>query len=286
MLSNKVSEIMTSEMITAGVSSTVFDVMELMAAKNVGRVVITDKQIPVGFFTEQDVLRRVMNKKLDTKTTGIRKFMTSQIRAVRQEDHIVDALGKMYQSKFRHLLVRGEKGAIVGMVSMRRILKLAVELGRGLKETQIIGSIMSGDPNTVDASQSIYETIEVMIKRNTNCVIVLSNSEPKGIFTERDVLKRVAVKEIDTKKTPIEKVMTADFVTMPHSALVGEVLAEMYQRGFRHIPILGDQGDLVGIVSMRDVLKYAKALDIDENVRKTWKEIKEFWDSEEHFTPG
>ncbi|MBI2987911.1 MAG: CBS domain-containing protein [Deltaproteobacteria bacterium] len=286
MLSNKVSEIMTREMTTVEVSSTVFAAMEVMAAKNVGRAVITDNQVPVGIFTEHDVLKRVMNKKLEPKKTGIKRVMTSPIDTVQQEAHIVEALGKMYKSKFRHLLVRGEKGGIVGMISMRRILKLAAESGRGLRETQTIGSIMSADLITVDASQSIYETIELMIKKETNCILVLSAGEPKGIFTERDVLKRVAVKEIDTKKTPIAEVMTADFVTMPHSALVGEVLVEMYERGFRHIPVLGDSGALVGIVSMRDVLKYAEALDIDESVRRTWKEIAEFWDSEEEYTPG
>lgn len=286
MLSNKVSGIMTKEIITADASSTVYDVMALMAAKNVGRVVITDNQAPVGFFTERDVLGRVMNKKLDPKKTRIEKVMTSPIRGVGQETRIVEALGKMYQAKFRHLLVQDEKRAIVGMVSMRRILKLAVESGRGLPETQTIGAIMSRSLTTVDAAQPIYDAVELMIKKDASCVIVLSQGQPKGIFTERDVLKRVAVKDIDTKNTPIGEVMTVDFVTMADSALVGEVLAEMYRRGFRHVPIRGDKEDLVGIVSMRDVLKYAKALDIDENVRKTWKEIEEFWDSEEHFTPG
>ncbi len=286
MLSNKVREIMTTRVITTGASSTIFDVMEMMAAKDVGRVVITDNQVPVGIFTEKDVLRRVMNKKVDPKKTGIKRVMTAPIRAVRQETHIIEALGKMYKAKFRHLLVRREKGAIVGMVSMRRILKLAVELGQGLTETRNIGSIMSRDLVTVDTSQSIYETIETMIKKDTGCVIVLSGSEPKGIFTERDVLKRVAVKNIDTRKTPIQEVITSDLVTAPHSALIGEVLADMYKGDFRNMPILGERGELVGIVSMGDVLQYAKALDVDESVRKAWKEIEEFWDSEEHYTPG
>lgn len=286
MLSNKVSEIMTSEVTMAGASSTVFDVMEMMAAKNVGRVVITENGVPVGIFTEKDVLKRVMNKKLDPKKAGIKRVMTSPIHAVDKETHIVEALGKMYQGKFRHLLVRGEKGAIVGMVSMRRILKIAVELGRGLAETQTIGSIMSGNLITVEAAQSIYQTIEIMIKENTGCVIVLSGGEPKGIFTERDILKRVAVKNVDTQKTPVREVMTTHLVTAAHSALIGEVLAGMYQGGFRHIPILGDRGEIIGTVSMRDVLKYAKALDVDESVRKAWKEVEEFWDSEEHYTPG
>lgn len=286
MLSNKVKEIMTREVITAGASSTIFDVMEIKVAKKVGAVVITDNRVPVGIFTEQDVLNRVMNKKLDSKKTGIKRVMTAPIHAVRQETHIVEALGKMYKGKFRHLLIRGDKGVMVGMVSMRDILKFAVELGQALVETQTIGSIMSTNLITVDASQSIMETIKIMIKENTGCVIVLINGKPKGIFTERDVLKRVAIKHVDARKTPIREVMTADFVTAVHSALIGEVLAEMNKRGFRNMPIRADRGDLVGIVSMGNVLQYAKALDVGEIVRKAWKEIEEFWESAEHYTPG
>jgi CBS domain-containing protein len=286
MLTNKVSEIMTKEVTTADASSTIFDVMEMMAAKDVGRAVIIDHQALVGIFTEKDVLRRVMNKKLDPKKTGIKRVMSSPIRAVRREAHIIEALGKMYKGKFRHLLVRGDRGTIAGMVSMRRILKLAVELGQGLAETQTIGSIMSQAPITVDASQSIYETIETMTQTDTGCVVVSSGGRLKGIFTERDVLTRVAVKTIDTRKTLIQEVMTPDLVTAPHSALVGEVLAEMYKHDFRNMPIVGDRGELIGIVSMADVLKYAKGLDIDESVRRAWKEIEEFWDSEQHYTPG
>jgi len=125
-----------------------------------------------------------------------------------------------------------------------------------------------------------------MVKKDTNCVIVLSHGELKGIFTERDVLRRVAIKNIDTKKTPVNKVMTADPITMAHSALIEEVLAQMYNNDFRNIPVRGDHGELAGIVSMEDVLKYAKALDVDKSVRKAWKEIEEYWESVEHYTPG
>lgn len=286
MLSNKVSEIMNREVITAEASSTILEVMELMLLKEVGRVVITENKAPAGIFTEKDVLKRVMNQQLDPKKTSIKRVMTSPIRMVREDTHIVEALGKMYRGKFRHLLVRGARGGMVGMVSMRRILKLAVELGEGLKETQTVGTIMSTNPTTVDASLSIYSTIETMIREDKVCVVVLSAGAPQGIFTERDVLKRVALRSLDTKKTAVREVTTADLVTAPKSALIGEVLAKMYKGDCRNMPILGEKGDLVGIVSMSDVLQYAKALDVDESVRRTWKEIEEFWDSEVHYTPG
>jgi len=286
MLSNKVREIMTRDIVTVGITDRISDVMKVMVAKNVGRVVTMENRVPLGIFTEQDVLRRVMNKKLDIKKVTIKGVMTSPIRSVREEAHIVDVLGKMYRGKFRHMVVCGEKRAMVGLVSMRRILKLAVELGHDSTGTRTIGSMMSTKLVTVDVSQSIYDTIKTMIKKNIHCVVVLSRGELKGIFTERDVLRRVAAKNIDARKTPIKKVMTTDPITMAHSALIEEVLAQMYNNDFRNVPIMGDQGELAGIVSMGDVLKYAKALDVDENVRKTWKEIKEHWDSVEHYTPG
>ena len=286
MLSNKVSEIMTAGVITSPASSTIFDVMKLMAARKVGAVVITDGQTPAGIFTEYDVVRRVMNKKWDPRKTGIKRAMTSPVRAVPQDTHIIEALGKMYHGRFRHLLIRGEKGAMVGMVSMRDILKLAVKLGQGLTETQTIGSLMSKNIVTVDASQSIHHTVETMVEENTGCIVVLSGGKPKGIFTERDIVKRVAISDVDTKKTPIQEVMTAPIVIMSHSALVGEVLAEMHRRDFRNMPIRGNKEELAGLVSMGDVLKYARALDIDDSVHKAWKEVEEFWESEEHYTPG
>jgi CBS domain-containing protein len=286
MLSNKVNEIMNRDMLTADVSTTIFAVMELMAAKNVGRAVITEHQAHVGIFTEKDVLKRVLNDKFDPKTTGIKEVMTSPIRSVPEDTHIIEALAKMYRSKFRHLLVRERKGKIIGIVSMRRILELAVELGARLAESQTVGNIMSKPPVTIDAAQSIRDAIDLMIKKDTGCVAVMSQGQLRGIFTERDVLKRVAVKGLDTKKTPVQNVMTSNPVTLPHMALIGAVLEEMHKRHFRHIVILGDGRKLVGIVSMRDVLKYAKALDVDEKVRSTWKEIEEFWESDEHYTPG
>jgi CBS domain-containing protein len=286
MLSNKVREIMGTDLITSEATRTVLEVMRLMVEKDVGRVVITENQLPVGIFTERDVLRRVIGKGVDANKVPARKVMTAPIQGVPQDTHIVEALAKMYTGKFRHLLVVGGTGAIVGIVSMRRILKLAVELGRGLAETRTVGSIMSRKVVTVDAAQSIADVIAGMIKKNTVSTVVLDKGGPVGIFTERDVLTRVAVKEVDRNRTPIKEVMTGKLISASHKALVGEVLEKMYQGDFRNMPIRGEKGELVGMVSMGDVLKFARALDIDESVRKSWKEIEAFWDSEDQYTPG
>lgn len=286
MLSNQVKEIMTTQLTSAAITETISRVVELMVTADVGRVIITDADVPVGMFTEKDVLKRVVNKPIDLQQTSIREVMTSPIQAVAEETHIVDALGRMYQGNFRHLLVRGKRGTIVGIVSMRRILKIAVELGQGLSETRTVGEIMSGEALTVDQSCSISESTELMMRKNSSAVVVTQEQHAKGIFTERDLLKRVINKLPDIIKTSVGQVMTAPLISMPQTTHVGEVLAEMYRRDIRNMPIKGTGDDLLGIVSMPDVLRYARAFNIDENVRRSWKEVANFWQSEDQYTPG
>jgi signal-transduction protein with cAMP-binding, CBS, and nucleotidyltransferase domain len=286
MLSNKVSEVMTTHLTTAPASASIYQVMETMVAEDVGRIIVTDDDIPVGIFTEKDVLKRVVNAGIDAPKAAIRNVMTSPVRAVREETHIIEAFGKMYRGKFRHLLVRGRRGKIIGIVSMRRILNIAVELGQGLSETKTLGDIAGGAVLTVDENTSVHETIELMSKKNVTAVVVTSSGNPTGIFTERDVLKRVATKKIPLKETRIDQVMTAPLVIMPRSALVGDVLAEMSRRDIRNMPVSGAGGELVGLVAMPEILQYARAFNVDEQVRRTWREVAEFLDTEDQYTPG
>ena len=286
MLSNQVKEIMTTQLTSAAITETISRVVELMVTADVGRVIITDADVPVGMFTEKDVLKRVVNKPINLQQTTIREVMTSPIQAVAEETHIVDALGRMYQGNFRHLLVRGRRGTIVGIVSMRRILKIAVELGQGLSETRTVGEIMSGPVLAVDEGRPISESTELMMKNNASAVVVTQDQRPQGIFTERDLLKRVINKLPDITKTPVREVMTVPLISMPRSTHIWEVLAEMYRRDIRNMPIKGDGEELLGSVSMPDVLRYARAFNIDENVRQSWKEVANFWQSDDHYTPG
>jgi CBS domain-containing protein len=73
---------------------------------------------------------------------------------------------------------------------------------------------------------------------------------------------------------------------MASTALVGEALAEMYKRDIRNMPVVGTAGELIGIIAMPDILQYAAAFNIDEKVRQTWREVQEYYDSEDQYTPG
>jgi CBS domain-containing protein len=169
---------------------------------------------------------------------------------------------------------------------MRRILKIAVELGQRNEETQSLASIATAGAVTVESSSTIRQATKLMDEKNLSAVIVAEADRPVGIFTERDVLKRVAAPQLDLDQSTIKEVMTVPPIIMPGTTLVGEALAEMYKRDIRNMPVSDATGKLVGLVAMPDVLQYAQAFDIDEQVRQTWKEVEEALDTEDQYTPG
>jgi len=286
MLSNKVSEIMTTELVKSPVTASVFSVMETMVVNNVGRIIITDDDVPVGIFTEKDVLKRVVGAQIDVKSIGIRAVMTTPVRAVREETLIVDAFARMYRGKFRHLLVRGRHGKIAGIVSMRRILNIAVELGQGIAESRTLGDIAKAQVVTIDESATAHAAVTLMNRQGVSAVVVTAGGKPAGIFTERDVLTRVATSEMDRQNAPLKQVMTAPLVTMQRNALVGDVLLEMSRRDIRNMPVEDESNQLVGVIAMPEILQYAQAFNIDEQVRRSWQEVAKALDSEDQYTPG
>ena len=123
--------------------------------------------------------------------------------------------------------MRGRRGKIICIISMRRILNLAVELGQGMTEAKTLGDIATPALVTIDENATVQQATKQLNDKNVTAVIVTAGGKPTGIFTERDVLKRVAARELNTGETPIKEVMTMPIIMMPGSACVGDVLAEM-----------------------------------------------------------
>ncbi|MDB5038436.1 MAG: inosine-5-monophosphate dehydrogenase [Bacteriovoracaceae bacterium] len=113
---------------------------------------------------------------------------------------------------------------------------------------------------TAEENSNVSEVVMRMSKRNIGAVVVLSAiKDPVGIFTERDLLKRVVGEGLDPKTTLISKVMTSKFVCAQSDDDADELAEIMIQGNFRHLPVV-DGSKLVGILSLRDVVKHLSGL--------------------------
>ncbi len=109
----------------------------------------------------------------------------------------------------------------------------------------------------VRVGASVAEAIRVMLSCGVGGVAVLDDvRHVLGIFTERDVLVKLALSRRDPSLTPILDVMTTGVETAKPDMTPGEALTMMLERHFRHLPIVDDAGRLMGILSLRNLLQW------------------------------
>ena len=105
----------------------------------------------------------------------------------------------------------------------------------------------------VEADQSVLETVNYMVDHNIGAVPVLRDGELVGVFSERDLMKRVVAGARSPGSTRVSEVMTP----RPHSVAVDETIENcmflMREHGFRHLPVVEGK-QLKGFLSLRDLL--------------------------------
>ena len=113
-----------------------------------------------------------------------------------------------------------------------------------------------GQPVTVPATATVADAIRAMNDHKVGSVIVPNaDGSPAGIFTERDVLTLCAEGRTDFAKMSIRPCMTCDITTGKPAETVSEVLVIMTARHFRHMPVVDDDGKMIGVVSIGDLVK-------------------------------
>ena len=119
-----------------------------------------------------------------------------------------------------------------------------------------LSEVVSQPALTVSASTTLADTIHLMQKERRACILVMENDRLAGIFTERDILMKVAGQPLNLVHTPVSVSMTADPFTLPADANVAFALNKMVLEGFRHIPLVDDAGRPTAVVSMRNLIEY------------------------------
>jgi CBS domain-containing protein len=102
-------------------------------------------------------------------------------------------------------------------------------------------------------NQSVLEVAQAMVARNIGAVPVLRDDRLVGIFSERDLMKRVVAESRDPANTSVGAVMTQDPLTVTPQEDLETCMHLMRRHGFRHLPVC-EGGQLRGMVSLRDLL--------------------------------
>lgn len=108
---------------------------------------------------------------------------------------------------------------------------------------------------TVSPEETVYQALTIMAERNLTALLVVKNKALVGIFSERDYARKIILKGKRSRETPVSEIMTAKLITIDPSETVNECMSIMTERRIRHLPIVNSDGEMLGIISIGDVMK-------------------------------
>lgn len=126
---------------------------------------------------------------------------------------------------------------------------------RGAVMQTPVSEIMATDPIVVDVASTVVAAVEAMNNHHTGCVLVEKNDNLVGIFTERDVLRKVIFRD-NNRTWKVDSVMTREPETLPPTASIAYALNKMSVDGYRHIPVVDKDGKAIGVLSVKDIVNF------------------------------
>lgn len=116
-----------------------------------------------------------------------------------------------------------------------------------------VSSIARRTVVTEEPTASVADVVRTMQQESVGSVVVVEGGEPRGLVTDRDLAMAVLNADFDAESTPVSELLTGDPITVEASSGIYDLVELLSERGLRRVPVV-EEGDLVGIVSLSDVV--------------------------------
>jgi len=123
-----VTEIMTRNVVTVDIKIEVLILAKKMLELNVGSVIITDRNKPIGIVAERDIVRKIISRNLKPSDISIKELMTTPLITIPSTEDVTDAMQKMVKMEIRRLPVV-ENAKLVGIVTDIDLIAVSAEMG-------------------------------------------------------------------------------------------------------------------------------------------------------------
>jgi len=124
-------------------------------------------------------------------------------------------------------------------------------------ERELISALRLGPAITVRDDATLQDAVDNLQHHHIGCVLVAGpDGTLEGIFTERDLLNRVAGKKLDWCECRVSDFMTRNPETLRPDDRIVWALNLMHMGGYRHVPLVDEQNHPVGVISVKDIVEY------------------------------
>ncbi len=248
----EVGDIMTEDVATVRPGSSVVSTAKIMSDKNISCIIVSDNGDLSGIITETDLLKRAVAKGNDFRRMTVERIMSSPVRSLPRNLSVLEAGRIMEAENIRRLVVLEEE-RLVGIVTQTDIVRVLASYSMW----KDVSKLMTSDVAAIAGSATVKEAAEVMASRDISCLVAMDNDAVVGIFTERDLLKRVIALKRNPAQTILKNVMSSPVMSIPSNYSISSASKMMEKMRIRRLLVMDDK-TLLGVVTQTDILKAIK----------------------------
>jgi CBS domain-containing protein len=248
----QVKDIMSTNVITISPEASMAQAAEIMGEKHVGSLIVSKYDTPVGIVTERDFLSKVVAYEKMPKEEKIETTMSYPLTTIGPTAKIKEAARLMMSKKSR--LAVFDSGRIVGVVTASDLIRSLPDV----PETEAkVDDFMTKEVVTADEKTPVNKIIKLMSEYRIGSVIITSQGEPFGIFTERDLLSTFLFKG-KPLIAEVGREASSPLITTAPGTSIHRAAALMALKHIRRLPVATND-KLLGIITARDLVEvYAK----------------------------
>jgi CBS domain-containing protein len=222
----------------------------ILGEKHIGSLVVMGSVGPIGLLTETDIIWKVIALERDLSTTLALEVMSISSGRITADAPLKEAARMMLEKK-RLLVFEGDK--LIGIVT-------ATDLVRGIAEADLavgVEGVMSKKLFCLDEDATALDAAKMMADKRIGSIIVTRGDEPYGIFAERDLITKVAARNLPFT-TQLKFLLSTPLITAPAHITLSEAAKIMVEKGIKRLPLLQGE-EFAGIVTARDLVEaYAR----------------------------
>lgn len=238
---------MGRNVVTVYQESNVEKAVRAMDEHNIGSVVVLDNLGPCGVFTERDLLSRVLARGKDPETTVISEVASPRFPSIDSTLTLDETANAMITKKSRLMIF--EEAELVGIVTPTDLVKVL----KGVEKDFSILKVISTHVITVMPETPVDLVVKLMDERKVGSVLLNEDGRWTGIFTERDLVRRILARRMRLD-TSVGEVSTKPLITAEPGILGREAARVMALHGFKRLPLSLD-GEGIGVVTARDIVE-------------------------------
>jgi len=252
MFNTPIKDVFTPGVIGLPLQATVAEAIDAMRRHTISCIVVLDGDEPVGIFTERDLVRCMASPAEWRAARPVCEVMSADLATARDSMMLYEAFNLLGARKVRHLVVVGEHGQAVGIMTQTDLTRhIGFEFFIEFKKVE---RVMTTLVHSVGAGCSLRRLLPELAERGVSCLVVAEDGRPVGMVTERDMV-RLAREKPEFYDLTAADVMSRPVVCVPLGTPVNEAANQMRDKGIRRLVVTGADGRIAGLITLSDIIK-------------------------------